>query len=920
MARRQNEMFIGADKLSLEGRAIKHYALIKLFATVNLNKTSENPIDLVGLDLETDAETAELKLLGFWNGKGYSHYRDNFLSVLFSFVKYCYKNDKSLAYWNKLDPFVIFKQFLQYATDTEIENAMQRFGKISGEWDKQKAEWRIHPIIEVEVSGTHFGIIQAIRSSIQFFFYRDGDTDIKKVWAYDIAQLYQYGLEKEATKHLTYYSKVDKSAHIVDWKRFDDDTHYRENIVLKSNELDARAVYDLGYIIQDMFKGAFNFYPRTLISQGSLARSAILATLHKIHDGNVEKITDDIQSIGIINHVDFWSEHFGAELMKDLMCLAFEAYSGGQIESYMYGYAKDAYTVDLAQAYPAHINELLDLRGSHLVKGTGTPIVKENSYIFIRGNVYIPHGIDYHPLTIKHPVHHETNIRATGEYRASYTIEERDFLTDLGATFTNEEWIRIETNGNLSPLAYVSRELIKLREQFRPTGKDYVAKTASASLYGILFEAVDTYIEKTLTKEIDLGADENYYKKYLKPYLKKVNTDFMLNELKYYLGKDYKKVTAMWSSKDNGIHADVIKQELETYGIYLKSEHPVDILLEMDKLYREKPKHEFVKETFYEVHKDGYRGGEFLNPIYATIITSRVRIQQSKAMNEIKKRGGQPILSMTDAVYWHGTADMIPSEMVREPKTVGYFETPEHIKDLVCLGSGRYGYSAFNPKTNEWEKMQSKKRGLNVIDIHDPDGVIVDDFNWLNALIIKQRIESDKIKVKVRTLISVGKLLGTHKMEIIIDDKPVEIILSYKDLGRVVDEYREVDIIVGKQKRVYDDDIKDASILAKQLVQTAPIHLMANMDGRKGLTDHTLPELRRLLMKQVFVSKKEKRTKNVQKASMKYYNKNKDIVNEVKKQQYNQLRDYGYNIKDAKKMASWKMENIQLKLREDGYL
>jgi len=44
---------------------------------------------------------------------------------------------------------------------------------------------------------------------------------------------------------------------IVDCKRYNTDEDYRENIVLKSNGLDARACYDLGIIIQEDFKKAF---------------------------------------------------------------------------------------------------------------------------------------------------------------------------------------------------------------------------------------------------------------------------------------------------------------------------------------------------------------------------------------------------------------------------------------------------------------------------------------------------------------------------------------------------------------------------------------------------------------------------------------------------------------------------------------
>jgi hypothetical protein len=899
MARRQNEMFIGSEHLNVEGRAIKHIALIKLFATVNLNKTSEEPIKLLGVDIETDYKTAELKLIGFWNGKQYTHYTDNFINILYSYVKGCYKNEVSFAYWNKLDPFVIYKQFLKEIPENQRATSLLKYSKVTGEWDKENQTWKIKPVVEIELNEVRFGILQAIRSSIQFFFYRLGDKDIKTVWAFDIAQLYQNGLETESLKRLDYYSKVDKSAHLVDWKRFETDLHYKNNIVLKSNELDSRAVYDLGLIIQHEFKNAFKFFPRSLISQGSLARSAIVATLYNMHNGEIPKITDDVKSIGIVNYLDYWAEHFGEDLMKDLLCLSFEAYSGGQIESYMYGYAKEAYTVDLAQAYPAHINELLDLRGSKIIKGYGEPIRTENSYIFIRGDVNIPVTVDYHCLTIKHHIHKETNIRAVGEYRASYIIEERDLLVELGATFTNEEWIRIETNGQLSPLAKVSKDFIKLREKLRPEGKDYVAKTSSASLYGILFEAVDTYIETNKTIEIDISDDFTYYKKLLKPYKKNINLESVKNGLKYYLGNDIKKVFGLWHSKKSNLTPDVVAQEIEKYGIYLEATNPIDMMLEINNLYHTRGKKEIVKEVISEVAKAGYRGGEFLNPIYATIITAKTRIQISRALNSIKAKGGKPILAMTDSVFWEGTADMIPSEMIREPKTVGYFETPQHVTDLVCLGSGRYGYKSDNGY------MQSKKRGLNAVDIHDPQGIIIDEqFNWLNALKIMERTKLDKIEVKVRSLISVGQLLNNHKY-------------TYKDLGMVVEELREVDVIVGKQKRIYDDDIKDSSLLAKQLVETEPIVILKGMDGLKTLNDQTLPFLRNKLMKMKFKSTKEKKETNSRKTSNTYYNKNKSTMNELRKQNYQMLRDYEYNSKIANKMATWSIDKIKNKLRED---
>jgi len=64
----------------------------------------------------------------------------------------------------------------------------------------------------------------------------------------------------------------------------------------------------------------------------------------------------------------------------------------------------------------------------------------------------------------------------------------------------------------------------------------------------------------------------------------------------------------------------------------------------------------------------------------------------AKAATAIKNAGGQVIVMMTDSVLWKGDASMLPSEYVREEKTTGYYEKPEHVKDIICLGSGRYGF------------------------------------------------------------------------------------------------------------------------------------------------------------------------------------------------------------------------------------
>lgn len=804
--KRNNELFIGREYLNIEGRQIKHPALIKIYANANTNKTSDTPIKLVGIDIETNHLTAELKLLGYYVEGKYSYDLNNFLNNLFGIVRYCDRKELSIAYWNKLDPFVLYKQFLLQLPKEEQILSMKRFGKIGGEWNRKYGEWTLKPVVEVALpNGWRFGIKNAIRSSIQFFYYRENDNYINYVWAYDIAGLYQSGLEKEASSRLPYYSKVAKEAHLVDWDRFNTDKEFRK-LVLYSNELDARAVHDLGISIQNDFYTAFKYYPKSLVSQGSLARSAIVATLlekYKDLDETAQSkiVYEEVKSIGWLSYYDYLAQKYGSDLTKDLYALTCEAYSGGYIESIRYGYAEEAYTADLTSAYPSSIVDLMDLRNSEVSTGTGTPPHIENSYCFIRGTVNIPLHINYHPITVKHPISKETNIRAVGEYVASYTLEERDYLISVGATFSKETWYNVACKGELSSLAYATTKFYDLRMKLiaEKNSAQFMAKIAMNSVYGITYEAVDTYE--------DLDND---------------------------------------------------------------------------------------------VERMGYRAGEFFNPLYATIITSRTRLKLARAAQAVEAAGGKPILIMTDSILWTGTSEMLPSDMWTENKTLGYFERPEKVKEVICLGSGRYEY------TDDKGRVQAKRRGLNATSIHSPDGIDITDFNWYSALKTLLGTKQIKIVVNVRTLVSVGMVLHNSNYNV-------------NDLGLVSTEVREVDLLVGKNKRNYDEDkLKDPNILATTLVDTESLVLGYGMLGNSKLNDQTLPLLRNKMLLKNVMTKQDRSNKASRKYQKKKYDANKELITKQRKDIYNFLIEVGYISTDAKKMRSWSLERIDMKLKEDN--
>jgi hypothetical protein len=897
MARRENELYIGTEYLNLEGRMIKHPSLIHEIANVNINKISEKQIKLIGLDIETDYKKGDLRLLGLWDGMKYHYVVKNFLETLLSYSRAASKKDMALAYWNKLDSFVILKEFMAFVSDDKKQQALARFGKISGSWDKNTNEWIVEPVIQVKVGKYTFGIIQALRSSIQFFMHNEYKTGFKKIWAYDIAQLYQQGLEKEATSRFDYYSKVDKSAHLVDWDKFHSDDNYKFKIVLKSNELDARACHDLGIKIQEEFKSAFGYYPKTLLSQGSLARSAIVANITNQYKHLDDKqlaasVSADVESIGIMNYYDHWTNTYGQHVMKDLYALSSEAYSGGYIEAIRYGYAKEGYYTDIASAYPGVIQNLYDLRNAKITNGKGTPPSIDNSYCFIRGTIDIPRGVNFHTITVKHTLHNSTNIRPTGLFRASYTLNERTFLEEQGATFEDEEWYNIQTEGKPNTLAKVCKDFIDLRTKLikENNSAQYMAKIAANSLYGILFEAVDTYSEKR-EKHIE---ETKFYEVQLAPYLKKINLSSIKGEMEYFFGDLSNKLYHRWHS-NNGLYPDQVKQELESVGIFFEADNSFDIFMEINKMY------EYTvidsELEYANVFRNGYRAGEFWNPILASVITSETRLTMARAAVSIEKAGGKVIVMMTDSLFWTGNAEMIPSELVRDKKTLGYFEKVKKVYNIVCLGSGRYGYE-------ESDHFVSKKRGLNAGVIQDQDGIDIENFNWLQALHVIKKTNQDMIQMKVRTLISPGTILGNSAY-------------GYHDLGRIVLEDRNIELIVGKHKRSYDDKLKQPKLLAETLIDTYPLHLQPNMAGR-GIVDQTLPQLRHLMMhKNIITSyeKKKLKTANRQRAFMNAADRKLDY-NSTQKEKYQYLKSKGVCSKEADVMRKWSHERIEQYFKE----
>jgi len=283
----------------------------------------------------------------------------------------------------------------------------------------------------------------------------------------------------------------------------------------------------------------------------------------------------------------------------------------------------------------------------------------------------------------------------------------------------------------------------------------------------------------------------------------------------------------------------------------------------------------------------------------------------ASANTEIAKNGGKPILLMTDSTTWEGKKTDLPKILkfpwgtsgIKLEKTIGYFEEPEEVRDIVCFGSGRYGFKKFIKKKDLWYGI-NKKRGLNIIDVEDPEGVVIDsDFSWNNVMKLAHHNKSTIIQVKVRALITAPTCRVQHKK------------YGIKDLGRIIEQTRDVDL-VGNTKRLYNPDIFDTNKLINGLVKTDSIHLARGMYVENGVVDGTLPLLREKTLPLIMVSNRIRKRKVTAVRQDRFYKVNKEMIKGLRDKKYKLARAGGFSSVEASKMRSWSVENIDKAIAE----
>ena len=425
-----------------------------------------------------DVETIdnELFIFGYTlNGK-YYYSENNFYDVFHYLLLESIRSKRDILTWSRYDNTHILKMLLSKVRDEkEIYKILRRVGKVS-------------PVFCYKYKNYDIVLNDIIKDSF-IFTISDGRNKPKRITIYNLKNLYQNGLDTVAKNYgLDYYSKLGEEYHIIDKVRYYKDSEYKR-MVLLSNELDNRVIIDIAKIMLENFKKFTEVYPKTIFTNGSIARSYLLA--YK------EIKVKDLQFKSLFSKNVYFDE---------LLDYSMRAYHGGKIESYVLGYIKKAKIIDITNAYAYALSQLPKLTNK-VQYHTDTTLLDNFYYAFIRCDIIINDENFIHPVIVKNPINN-TNISPYG-YLENVIITkiEYDYLIKNGIEVIVKDFYGIEHIDNVFPYRNLVYYLFENRMKYRKSNVSIseMFKSIINSLYGITYELTDIYEE---------NGDEIYWKGY----------------------------------------------------------------------------------------------------------------------------------------------------------------------------------------------------------------------------------------------------------------------------------------------------------------------------------------------------------------------------------------------------------------------
>lgn len=436
---------------------IKNWGVIKPFFDKTYNFNS--------IDIETVDN--ELFIFGYTLKGQYYYTEEKFYDVFHDLLLESIRNKHDILTWSRYDNTHILKMLLSIIEDDEeIYKILRRVGKIS-------------PVFNYKYKNFEIVLENIIKDSF-IFKISDGKNKPKRITIYNLKNLYQSGLETVAKNYgLDYYSKLGEEYHIIDKIRYYNDSEYRK-MVLLSNELDNRVIIDITNIMLDNFKRFTGVYPKTIYTNGSIARSYLLA--YK------ELKVKDLQYKSLFGKSVFFNE---------LLDYSMRAYHGGKIESYVLGYIPKAKIIDITSAYPYALSNLPKLTNKVHYR-TDTTLLDKFYYAFIRCDIIINDLNFIHPVIVKNPINN-SNISPYGYIEnVIITKIEYDYLKENGVEVIVKDYYGVGHIDNVFPYQNLVNYLFENRMKYRKCNVSVseMFKTIINSLYGITFELTDIYEEK----------------------------------------------------------------------------------------------------------------------------------------------------------------------------------------------------------------------------------------------------------------------------------------------------------------------------------------------------------------------------------------------------------------------------------------
>ena len=227
-----------------------HHLLIARYSKPTMHHT-EKMMELCGLDIETNYQTGEPRLLGFSYMDGFYHHVENpTLTDLFDVIDGLISNSRgtNIVTWGNLDINCLIRLF----NPTEDER-VKISGGLGGNF--KDGDWIAAPPVSREIKGNlffidHYITGRSLRLGIQY------GHRVFSIWVYNLSQFYETTIAQTASALKMNWVDYDKSTHLIDWDLYQSNAHFKSK-VLASNEQDARIVREMATHLLTVFHSVF---------------------------------------------------------------------------------------------------------------------------------------------------------------------------------------------------------------------------------------------------------------------------------------------------------------------------------------------------------------------------------------------------------------------------------------------------------------------------------------------------------------------------------------------------------------------------------------------------------------------------------------------------------------------------------------